>query len=88
MPVSCKAMRSRSPLALRELEPPGSALHAQLTRARWGRHPRSGDVSENRGIMRGISERGGCECEMLRGKRLSGGREQQRNYRMAWHGSG
>jgi hypothetical protein len=35
-----------------------------------------------------VSELRGCECEILREKRLSGGRGQQRNSRMVWHGYG
>ena len=45
-------------------------------------------MSGKRGAMRGTSERGGCEFEILREKRLSEGREQQCNSRMVWHGSG
>ena len=45
-------------------------------------------VSGKRATLRSVSELRGCECEILREKLLSGGREQQRNYRMVWHGSG
>ena len=44
-------------------------------------------VSGKRATLRSVSELRGCECEILREKRLSGGREQQRNSRMVWHGS-
>ena len=40
------------------------------------------------GTQGDVSELRGCECEILREKRLSGEREQQRNSRMVWHGSG
>ena len=45
-------------------------------------------VSKKRATLRSVSELRGCECEVLREKRLSGEREQQRNSRMVWHGSG
>ena len=45
-------------------------------------------VSGKRATLRSVSELRGCECEILREKRLSGEREQQRNYRMVWHGFG
>ena len=45
-------------------------------------------VSGKRATLRSVSELRGCECEILREKRLSGEREQQRNSRMVWHGSG
>ena len=45
-------------------------------------------VSGKRANLRSVSELRGCECEILREKRLSGGREQQRYSRMVRHGSG
>ena len=39
------------------------------------------------GTQGDVSELRGCECEILREKRLSGGREQQRDSRMVCHGS-
>jgi hypothetical protein len=44
-------------------------------------------VSGKRATLRSVSELRGCECEILREKRLSGGREQQRDSRMVCHGS-
>ena len=39
-------------------------------------------MSGNRAVGRSASELRGCECEMLRGMRLSEEREQQRVFRM------
>ena len=59
VPVSCKAMRSGSPLASRELTTFGQRIATDSL----GGHPRS--CEWNRGVVRGVSERGGCECEIL-----------------------
>ena len=45
-------------------------------------------MSGTRATLRSVSELRGRECEILREKRLSGGREQHRNSRMVLHGSG